>query len=472
MKKKLMVVITVFIICFCITGCGDSSGGDVEKKVKKTELEITSIEGGWKCVDIKIEEDGTKMEKKEIEDMYEMKADEIIQLTAYGDGTGEMIFFGDYANITWTEEKDKYVIKVTSAESTEEPLTMDALLKDNKLTIKFVDSYTADGVELESTMNFEFEHQGKVSKFFENFDINLSDKEVLKMSNFMATGQCIVVDETLYGNFGGEFVGKGTFSMGKIKKGDEPKVSDVKEIAKQSLATYLTEKDGHIYGILNNEKIIKVKVGNSKVETLYEGGCDYLQIVGDKMYYTDENYSLYTMSLDGKNKTNVIDKKEIYYTYILPNEKVLYQDDSDKESLHMHDLKTGEDVKLNDVVSYCPIIYGDHIYYTSPKGEKYTFNRLDLYSGNVETAPGNMLESEFVIENGNIVFGEGGLPTLSVNKWNKLSETNYGGMVSRIYYSDGKTRLYSDSNGKMYLTFDKFNSAEDKVTIGYNHINQ
>jgi hypothetical protein len=440
-----------------------------EAETPSLQEEITSIEGNWKCIEMTMEEQGSIVETEELEEMYSMKAEEIIQLTAYGDGTGNMIFYGDEAEIVWTEEEEgKYLINLSYDGQVDDSSAMDGVLQDNELTIKMIETYTADDKEIETIMSFVLEHQGKVSKFFKDFDFKLTDEEILKMSNFISTGQFIEVDGNLYGNYGGESVGTGTFSMGKLEKDDEPRVNEVRKIQEQALATYLTEYEGYIYGILNHQKIFKIESGQIELKTLYEGPCDYLQILNDKIYYTDENYHLMSMELDGTNSTLVIGEAEMYYTYVLPNEMVMYQNDSDNESIHFYDLKTGEDIKVNDVVSYCPIIYGDYLYYTSPKEEEYTFNRVDLYSGNVETTPDIMIGGEFIIENGSIVYAEGGFPTVSVDKWDKLTEGNFGGMSVWIYYSNGETRLYSDSNGKMYLTFDKFNSFENVGTIGYN----
>lgn len=313
----------------------------------------------------------------------------------------------------------------------------------------------------------------RVSDILKNWDLQLTDEEVLKMSNFMAVGEFIVVDGNLYGSFGGEAVGKGTFSVAKIKDGDTTDVSDRKTIEENSAASYLTEHEGYIYGILNWDKIVKIKAGESKAETIYEGACDYLQIKDGKIYFTDEKYRLCNMDLSGGNVETVIDQADMYYTYVLSNDMVVYQNDPDNESLHIYDLKTKEDVKLNDVASYGPIIHGDYLYYTSPTDneEEYTFHRVDLYTGKIQDAPCIVYNSEFVIENGKIIFSSAGMPTFNIGQWDELDLSAYGGLVVEARYSDGHIRVLSDSNAEIYIKNNEF-IEDGKTSIGFNYIMQ
>lgn len=46
----------------------------------------------------------------------------------------------------------------------------------------------------------------------------------------------------------------------------------------------MTVYDGAVYGILDQEKIIKAEVGKTKVETLYTGTCEYLQVTKDGIF--------------------------------------------------------------------------------------------------------------------------------------------------------------------------------------------
>ena len=99
---------------------------------------------------------------------------------------------------------------------------------------------------------------------------------------------------------------------------------------------YLTEHDGYIYATENSEKIIRVKAGGSKVETLYEGECQYMQVTEDGIYFTDKDCRFCRIGMDGGDKTTVIDKA-VFYPYFVAENMILYQDDKDGESLYMYD---------------------------------------------------------------------------------------------------------------------------------------
>ena len=172
--------------------------------------------------------------------------------------------------------------------------------------------------------------------------------------------------------------------------------------------------------------------------------------------------------MDGKDKKTEIDKKDMYYVYVLPNNMVLYQDDPDGETIHIYDMKTSKDYKLTNTVSHIPVICGDYLYYSSQISDnEYEFCRLDLYSGKSEKAPGTMDNLEFFIENGKITFGVGGYPTLALEDWNKLNETSSMGVVMEVRSSNGAVRVMSDSNGETYLRHATFDEEGDNFKIGY-----
>lgn len=166
----------------------------------------------------------------------------------------------------------------------------------------------------------------------------------------MASGNYIVVDNLLYGSFGSDASSGLCFGMAKLTDDGSALIGDVKVIEDDTWAAYMTEQDGYIYGTLADSKVFKVKVGEAKIETLYEGTLACTQVVEDKLYFTDKGSNLCSMDFDGKNMETMLDKK-VYYTYVLPNDVVIYQDDADNESLHLYSLETKEDVKMNDAVS-------------------------------------------------------------------------------------------------------------------------
>ncbi len=448
MRKILLMMFLSVVLCLGMAGCG---GGEEPEPAAPV---ADSVAGDWECVDMTMTEGDAEMTKDDLEDLFGAKVKDLAHLTAYPDGTGEMLLLEETLPVTWVETEEGYTLTVTGDDA---GATMTATLADNQLSVKSKDA--------DMGMAFTFKYLGRTSALIDGWDLQLTDEEVIGMSNLMVCGESIVVDDMLYGSFGGNTWDDGTFSMGKVKKDG---VGDRAVIADGVRANNLTEHDGYIYGALGNAEIIKVETGDSKYETVYKGACDYVQVYGDRIYFTDENYTLCSVDMNGKDKKTVIDKKEMYYVYILPNDMVLYQDDPDGESIHMYDLKAAKDYKLTNVVSHNPIICGDHLYFTEMISDtEYGFCRLDLYSGKLEKAPGTMDNSEFFIENGKIIFGTGGYPALALEDWDKLSETNTMGLVLEVRSSNGEVKILSDSTGEMYLRHAAFDEDGENFKIGY-----
>lgn len=458
MKKILPIVLLSFILCFSMAGCG---GGNDKSPEPEEELKATSIEGSWKCVDMSMVDGDSTYGKEDLEELYGAKAKDVAALTAYGDGSGEFTYMGNTGAVTWTESEEGYDIDLGDGQ------VMKAELKDNTLTLTSEDSYMSDDTEIKMVVTYTLEYQGKTSKFFNDWNLALTDDEIREMSNYMAYGHYVVADGYLYGDFGGKKETSHIVSMAEIKMGNEPELGKVKTIEDDGWAAYLTEHDGYIYGTISDSKIIKIKVGEAKYDTIYDKTANSLQIVGNKIYFTDENAYLCTMSLDGKNIKTVLDKA-VYYPYVLPNNTVIYQDDADGESLHIYSLKEKEDVKINSVVSYVPIISGDYVYYFTPSGEEfYHLERVDLYSGKVETAPDELEYLNYFIEDGEITFGFGGMPSVSMDEWDKLGTKNYGGFTITPEYSNGELRVFSEPSGAIYAACDTFKSRKGTIELGF-----
>ena len=110
---------------------------------------------------------------------------------------------------------------------------------------------------------------------------------------------------------------------GKLK---EPTV-----ITENAKVSYLSIYDDDIYGILDNSRIIKLKDGKAKVQTLYEGTCYYMQVTKSGIYFTDEKNHYCKVDLDGKDKEIIIEK-EVYYPYQVNAKFLVYQDDAGNDA--------------------------------------------------------------------------------------------------------------------------------------------
>lgn len=467
--KKLLTLLFVLMLCFTFAACGGGEPDPVENPDAQ-EPAVTSIVGEWACIDAKMVDNGEEFGADSLTEMFGMEVKDMFSLTAYGDGNGElMLYDAESALISWSEIEGGYSIAFTDPEADTED-TIFAKLENEQLTVTITSTYDMDGTEVTNEMIFTMEYLCMASKLLANWDLQLTEEQSLAMNNFMAEGWFVVADGYLYGTFGGAEFGTGTFSMAKV---DGASLGDATTIEKEGMATYLTESDGYVYGIIGNSKIVKIKVGEAKAETIYEGGCDYLQIVDGKIRFCDENYMYCAIDLDGKNKEVVLER-EIYFPYVLPNNVLVYQNDPDNESIYFYDFATGDDVKVCEGPAYYPVINGDSLYFLSwvDESEGYLLHRVDLYSGAVTDGDYDNMDLGFFFEGGNIYYALGGLPGLAVDKWNTIGSEGFGGFTLFPRYSNGEVRLYSASDGECYITTDLFNVREDGASIGYNYVAQ
>lgn len=469
MKKKIMAAILIFAMCFAFAGCGVGSGEGSDKSKEGEKAEATSIIGSWECEDIEVTDNGEKFDKDTIKTMFGEDISDILKINAYGDGLADINMMGDEGVVSWTETKDKsYKLSATGSE-TEDSDYMTAKLDSGKLIINVKETYMSGDEEMIMDMKFTMKYLGKKSKLVEGWDVTLDNDEIYAMSNFMAgTGAFVEADGMLYGDYGGKEWSKGAFTAAKIKDG---KLEDKEVIAKNAKVANLFAFDGYVYGTIDFEKIVKIKAGETKMETLYEGACGYMQVTKDGIYFTDENYQYCKMDLKGKNKETILEK-EVYYPYLVSSKFLIYQDDADGETLHVYNMKNGNDTRISDVPSFEPMICGDYLYFTTTgSGEDMNYMcRIDMYSGKQEKAEQESILFDFYITPDNITLAMGGFVTVEFNEWDKAAEKNSAGFEFYPIYSNGEiwiTKCY----GENFMGPKKF-GTDDEKSIGYSYVRE
>ena len=145
-------------------------------------------------------------------------------------------------------------------------------------------------------------------------------------------------------------------------------------------------KDAYIYYALS-DGIYKIRTSGHDRECIIETKDASIQVVDDYIYYSPDTYAseeeidktvahLYRCKLDGSENTEIIDRPTFCW-YVFEN-AILYQDDRDNESIHILNLVTNEDIKLNDETSYNPTFDGEYIYYVRNKNDKNTIWKMRL----------------------------------------------------------------------------------------------
>ena len=465
MKRKILAAVLALAMCFAFAGCG-GDGGDKDKTKEKPK--VTSITGSWECEDIEVTDNGEKVSKDTIKIMFGKDFSSVLKLAVYGDGSADISMMGDEGAASWTETKDnEYKLSYTGSES-EGTEDMTAKMDGDKLVVTMKDTYLSDGKEQGMEMRFTMKYLGKKSKLIEGWDVTLDDDEVYAMSNAMVGGSCVEADGMLYGDYGGKEWGKGAFTAARIKDG---KLEDKTVIAENTKVRCLSVYDGDVYGTLDNEKIIKVKAGETKAETLYTGACDYMQVTKNGIYFTDENNQYCKVDLDGKNKETVLGK-EVFYPYQVSSEFLIYQDDADGETLHVYNMKDGSDTKISDIISYEPMLRGDYIYFYTPgNGEDMQFMcRVDMYSGKLDKAERAAIVYDYYVTPDYIAAAKGGFVKIEFDEWDTFSNTSSAGTKAYPVYSNGKTWI-SKAYGETFMGSKKF-STDDGKSIGYTYVKE
>lgn len=140
---------------------------------------------------------------------------------------------------------------------------------------------------------------------------------------------------------------------------------------------YIYVKGEYIYAVLQGDSgsnVYRYRLGGDEEKLIIEN-ADYLQMVGDSMYYCKceksdigKTINYCKSDLNGKNEEVVLDK-EIYYPYLIENQ-LYYQDDADNETIHLYDLETKEDKRITDKRTYQYVLNDDYMYCIEYDGAK------------------------------------------------------------------------------------------------------
>ncbi len=122
----------------------------------------------------------------------------------------------------------------------------------------------------------------------------------------------------------------------------------------------------NVYMIAENNTLVKMDKSLENKVTLTNQATGYINVISNKVYYTNDKNYLCVVDNDGKNQ-QVIIEKAVFYVVVKDN-KVIYQLDEDNESIHIYDIDTKEDQKINDRQSYNINVIDQMIYYSSTDG--------------------------------------------------------------------------------------------------------
>lgn len=147
--------------------------------------------------------------------------------------------------------------------------------------------------------------------------------------------------------------------------------------------TMLNLYDGKLYGVeitseQKNGKMYVYDLQEDALEVFRDDPVSYLRAADGTLYFTDEgDHTLRRMEIESREETTLVD--EPVYFPVVYKDSIVFQLDSDKESLYSIPKAGGEMTKLNDVRSYEPVVYRDKIYYRAlDDDEQYTIRRMNM----------------------------------------------------------------------------------------------
>lgn len=225
--------------------------------------------------------------------------------------------------------------------------------------------------------------------------INFTPEQTREMSNF-SNGGLYYADEFLYGRLypvSGSYLRMGTV---ELNDDGEPVTSGTAVFLDGDVSpSYMCRYDDSLYYVRKDNSevlysIARIFTDGTGLQVLYEGAdCNYLQIHNERLYFTNADHLFVSTDMNGDDIHIIIDK-EVFFPYFIDKYWILYQDDADTESLHLFNIDSRYDIKLNDMQSYVPVITGSELFYLGvPDGEEnYHICHMDLSGIELEAEDG------------------------------------------------------------------------------------
>ncbi|MBR4079749.1 MAG: DUF5050 domain-containing protein, partial [Christensenellaceae bacterium] len=381
----------------------------------------------------KMEMDGAEFSGEDLTGIFG-PTDSILALGFNIEGAFDAVLFEDFIKGTYSGTPDALVLDF-AGESIKGTCTNDTLV----LTMK-------DGV-------FTLKRQDNMPNKLANnpwktYAPEFDAQQTATMSNFMSYGYYLIEDEVLYGLTHSQSLNGGLAAMPFHMKGDFPEFEETTILDGNGCANYLCKDGDTLYYILNFEKVCRVNTDGSDAKVLYEGACDYLQIHEGRLYFADENYHFVSTDMNGGDLQTVVDK-EIYYPYFICSDWMVFQDNTDSESLHLYNTTHGTELNITYVPSYNPVLDGHYLYYTDNTEEEYFLCRIDMSDPDTFSFDGSELplrESGFMIDDK--FFYTTNNNSVAKEEWKTLTDTSDTTDEIETYVSEDYTVFHEfDSNG-------------------------
>ena len=385
--KRILVMMLAVVFALALAGCG---GSEDEGEEASKEAIPCYIADSMKTGEAEASGDDLKKEMR-VDDLSEL-------MTIYlaPDGTAVVGGQNGVYSGKWTQKDDDITVSAKIDGKTQKPVFH--VEDEDTLTVKDKAGSSEMTLTLKRTDEIPEIISKDIMKFFTvDFDMDQS----CRMNTAVLGGSYCFDGDKIYGHF---FDKDNNACLGKAAVGEGTQLKDKKVLDEGCVPTSIVKSGDTLYytrhDLEDDEKyeLCRINTDGSSKETLYEGKCSDITVRDEKLYYADKENHYVCADLDGGNSTPVLDK-EVYYTYWINDNWLIYQDDADGETLHLYFVPLGKDKKITEAASYCPVIDGNVLWYVEDKegeGKDYRLARLDLTTLKSESGenswPGAALE--------------------------------------------------------------------------------
>ncbi|MCR4606614.1 MAG: DUF5050 domain-containing protein [Oscillospiraceae bacterium] len=199
----------------------------------------------------------------------------------------------------------------------------------------------------------------------------LSAEQTAAMSNWAQYGFGLIENNIYYGRFflkGESAPMLFSIELKTSKRDIKPGMWQV--LDSEHSPKYMVKQSEMLYYIMLDRNTGKslgigsVGLDGSNAKVLYEGECDYLSIAGKMLFFTNGNGYPSCLFIDGRDPHVLLDRR-VFYLYGLSEEWLIFQDDTDGESLHLFHISDGADIKLTDEAAFNPVILGTSLFFST-----------------------------------------------------------------------------------------------------------
>ena len=221
------------------------------------------------------------------------------------------------------------------------------------------------------------------------------------------------------------------------------KTTDLEQYSNLANDGYVAANDQYIFMSNADNQLVKLDKDMNVVKTYDVKYATYLNLVGEKLYYTDKDHHICVLDTKTEKTETLQDVSAFYMTY--HDNKLYYQNDGDNESLYVYDISSKTSTKLLDEHIYNMNFNGDIIYLTG----KSSIISYNMTTKATETIYDQQVYGS-VYKDGYLYFSTPKMAIGRVNVETKESETIMDDIGYSVFVMSDEALYYVGSDAKMY----------------------